>query len=121
LRFRTANGTHISEKGRLFAILVSVAWNLIWDLRVSRVITHPNIVLTESEIHNRWVKAINGALQRDRLLCDKIKFGILAFKKQSVLNTWSGLLLNEASLPDDWINEGVLVGIQPIVDKIGIG
>ncbi|KAJ7872702.1 hypothetical protein B0H13DRAFT_1633742 [Mycena leptocephala] len=98
LRFRTANGALISEKGRLFAILVSVAWNLIWDLRVSRVITHPNIVLTEPEIRNRWVKAINGALQRDRLLCDKVKLGILAFKKQSVLNTWSGLLLNEASL-----------------------
>jgi ribonuclease HI len=118
LRFRTANGALISEKGRLFAILVSVAWNLIWDLRVSR---HPNIVLTEPEIHNRWVKAINGALQRDRLLCDKVKFGILAFKKQFVLNTWSGLLLKEASLPDNWINEWVLVGIQPIVDKIGIG
>jgi hypothetical protein len=63
LWFRTANGTLISEKGGLFAILVSVTWNLIWDLQVSRVITHPNIVLTESEIHNRWVKAINGALQ----------------------------------------------------------
>jgi hypothetical protein len=60
-------------------------------------------------------------MQRDHLLCNKIKFGILAFKKQSVLNKLSGLLLNEASLPDNWINEGVLVGIQPIVDKIGIG
>jgi hypothetical protein len=54
-------------------------------------------------------------------LCDKIKFGILALKTQCVLNTWSGLLLEEASLLDNWINEGVLVGIQPIVHKIGIG
>ncbi|KAJ7839656.1 hypothetical protein B0H13DRAFT_1650072 [Mycena leptocephala] len=121
LRFRTVNGALISEKGRLFAIIVSVAWNLIWNLRVSRVITHPNIIITDTEIHNRWLKAINGALQRDRLLCDKIKFGTLALKKQCVLNMWSGLLLDEASLPDNWINEGVLVGIQPIVDKIGIG
>jgi ribonuclease HI len=123
LQFRTVNGALIiiSEKGRLFAIIVSVTWNLIWNLHVSRVITHPNIIITDTEIHNRLLKAINGALQRDHLLCDKIKFGTLALKKQCVLNMWSSLLLDEASLPDDWINEGVLVGIQPIVDKIGIG
>jgi hypothetical protein len=50
-----------------------------------------------------------------------MEFKTLALKKQCVLNTWSGLLLDEASLLDNWINEGVLVGIQPIVDKIGIG
>ncbi len=82
LRFRTANGVLISEKGRLFAIIVSVAWNLIWNLRVSRVITHPNIIITDIEIHNRWLKAINGALQRDCLLCDKIKFGTLTLKNE---------------------------------------
>ncbi|KAJ7855665.1 hypothetical protein B0H13DRAFT_1641799, partial [Mycena leptocephala] len=103
---------------RLFLIIVSVGWNLIWDLRVSRVIPHPNIVLTESEIHNRWLN--QWALLRDRFLCDKIKFGILGLKNQCVLNTWSGLLLDEASLPDNRINEGILLAVQPIVHKIGI-
>jgi hypothetical protein len=82
-------------------------------------------VVTLSNIHNHWVKVVNMALNRDRLLTSKIKFGALAFKKQLVLNTWSGLLLDEDSLPEDWTNEeGVLVGIQPLTDKTdktGIG
>ncbi|KAJ7697135.1 hypothetical protein B0H17DRAFT_1130451 [Mycena rosella] len=41
---------------------------------------------------------------------DKVKFGPVALNKQLVLKTWSGLLLDEASLPDDWTHEGVLVG-----------
>jgi len=71
--------------------------------------------------HNQWLRAINRALQRDRLLTDKIRFGPLAFNKQMVLNTWRGLLMDEALLPDDWTHEGVLVGIRPMSDRIGIG
>jgi hypothetical protein len=71
-------------------------------------------------IHNRWLNAINAALTRDRLLTDKIKFGLLALEKQQVLNTWSGLLMDEESLLDDWKNEGVLVDIRPMTDKHGI-
>ncbi|KAJ7760281.1 hypothetical protein DFH07DRAFT_740787 [Mycena maculata] len=76
---------------------------------------------TSFELHNRWLKSVNGALQRDRLLTDKIRFGPLALKKQRVLNTWSGLLMDEASLPDDWTYEGVLVGMRPLNDRHGIG
>jgi hypothetical protein len=66
---------------------------------------------------------VNRALRRDRLLTDKIKFGPLALKKQLVLNTWSGILMDEESLPDDWIYEGVLVGMRPISNdnRNGIG
>jgi hypothetical protein len=78
-------------------------------------------VFTTTEIHNRWLKVVSGALLRDRLLTDKIKFGPLALKKQLVSNTWSGLLMNEDSLPDDWTHEGVLVGMQPMNDRTGIG
>jgi hypothetical protein len=85
------------------------------------VITNPDRILTESAIHNQWLKAINGALQRDRLLTDQIRFGTLTLEKQLVLNTWSGLLMDEDSLPDDWTHEGVLVGIWPINDRHGIG
>jgi ribonuclease HI len=80
------------------------------------VITNPDRILTESAIHNQWLKAINGVLQRDRLLTDKIRFGPLALKEQLVLNTWSGLLMDEDSLLDNWTHEGVSVGIWPITD-----
>jgi hypothetical protein len=125
VKFKSAKGVVLPHKGRLFAILVSVAWHLIWNLRIDRVLRNPDLVVTLSNIHNHWVKMVNMALNRDRLLTSKIKFGALAFKKQLVLNTWSGLLLDEDSLPEDWTNEeGVLVGIQPLTDKTdktGIG
>jgi hypothetical protein len=57
------------------------------------------------------LKAVNAILTHDRLLTDKLRFGPLALKKQLVLNTWSGILLDEESLPDDWIPEEVLVGV----------
>jgi hypothetical protein len=102
----------IPQKGRLFAVIVSVAWHTIWNLRVNRVITNLDRILTESAIHDQWLKAINGALQRDRLLTDKIRFGTLMLKKQLVLNTWSGLPMDEDSLPDDWTHEGVYCSIS---------
>jgi len=121
VKFRSDKGTALPEKGRLFTILVSVAWHLIWNIRTNRVISSPDRTFNEMETHNQWLRAINRALQRDRLLTDKIRFGPLAFNKQMVLNTWSGLLMDEALLPDDWTHEGVLVGIRPMSDRIGIG
>jgi hypothetical protein len=35
--------------------------------------------LSQKEIHKQWLKAVNCAFQRDRLLTNKIKFGQLAF------------------------------------------
>jgi len=112
---------HSPGKGEVICILVSVAWHQIWNLRTSRVITTPGRTLDEKEIHNKWLRAINLALRHDRLLTNKIKFGPLALNKPLVLNTWSGLLMDEALLPDDWTHEGVLVGMRPICDQNGIG
>ncbi|KAJ7720752.1 hypothetical protein DFH07DRAFT_1008459, partial [Mycena maculata] len=71
---------------------------------------------------NQWLKAVDKVLQHDRILTDKIRFGTLALNKQQVLNTWSGILMDEDSLPDDWTyTEGVLVGMRPMTDKSGIG
>jgi ribonuclease HI len=67
------------------------------------------------------LKTINQALQQDCLLTDKVRFDSLALNKQLVLGTWSGLLLDEDSLLDDWTKEGVLVGMQPIIDQHGMG
>jgi hypothetical protein len=60
------------------------------------------------------------AVRRDCILTDKLRFETQAIKRQLVLNTWSGLLMDEDSLPDDRINTpGVLVGIRPKKDGIG--
>ncbi|KAJ6577104.1 hypothetical protein B0H10DRAFT_1836392 [Mycena sp. CBHHK59/15] len=111
----------IFRKTSVEAVLVSRAWHLIWNLRRTRVIENPGILPTNKEIHNRWLKAVNGVLQRDCLLTNKIRFGPLAFNTQLVLKTWSGLLMDEDSLPVDWTHEGVLVGMRPIIDRHGIG
>ncbi|KAJ6566047.1 hypothetical protein B0H19DRAFT_1066399 [Mycena capillaripes] len=115
LKFKRSRGTIRPEQGSLFAILVSFGLHLIWKLRVNRVITNPAANLTEANIHNQWLKGVNATVRRDRILIDKIKFGPLAMNKQVVLNTWSGLLMDEDSLPDDWtLTEGLLVGMWPL-------
>ncbi|KAJ7321571.1 hypothetical protein DFH08DRAFT_712864, partial [Mycena albidolilacea] len=77
---------------------------------------------SSTEIHNRWVSLINTALKQDILLTDRIRFGSLAIKKELVLHTWSGTLLDKESLPDDWIkSKGVLVGIWLTTLKDGVG
>ncbi|KAJ6448750.1 hypothetical protein C8R45DRAFT_772714, partial [Mycena sanguinolenta] len=92
-------------------LLVSVAWHQIWNWHTTQVNKTPERTVSEREVHNQWLSAINRALQRDCLLTNSIKFGPLALNQKLILNTWSGLLMNEASLPDDWTYEGVLVGM----------
>ncbi|KAJ7258644.1 hypothetical protein C8J57DRAFT_1073684, partial [Mycena rebaudengoi] len=98
---KAEHGDRRKAKGRLFANLVSVERHLIWNLRDSRVIENPDRVLTQMQVHNQWLTTINAALRRDCLLTDTIKFGPLALKKQLILNTWSGLLMDKDSLLDD--------------------
>ncbi|KAJ7195055.1 hypothetical protein GGX14DRAFT_377294, partial [Mycena pura] len=113
VKFKHSNGKIIPAMGRLFAILVSTAWHTIWNIRNDKVLKNPHRNITDVEIHNRWLKSVNSALGRDRILTNKIKFGNLALNKDLVLRTWSGLLMNEDALPDDWTyTVGVLVGIH---------
>ncbi|KAJ6601985.1 hypothetical protein DFH09DRAFT_1069528 [Mycena vulgaris] len=115
VKFKHPSRKIIPAMGRLFAILVSTAWHTIWNIRNNRVLKTPGRNITDSEIHNRWVKSINSALGRDQILTNKLKFGDLALNKDLVLRTWSGLLMNEDSLPDDWTyTVGDLLGIQPL-------
>ncbi|KAJ6534326.1 hypothetical protein B0H19DRAFT_862241, partial [Mycena capillaripes] len=109
-RFTSPKGKPIPAQSRFFTIIVSTSMSLIWSLRNERVLeTHT--MASENEIHNRWVSLMNAALNRDRLLSNCARFGSLATKKQLVLNIWSGTLLDEDSLPDDWtIVKGVLGG-----------
>ncbi|KAJ6512810.1 hypothetical protein C8R45DRAFT_771814, partial [Mycena sanguinolenta] len=52
-------------------------------------------------------------LKRNQLFTNKIHFGHLAINRRIILHTWSGILWDEDSLPDDWIqSDQVLVGIR---------
>ncbi|KAJ6506347.1 hypothetical protein C8R47DRAFT_1192275 [Mycena vitilis] len=120
-RFKSIKGTPIPAKNRFFAILISNSMRLLWTLRNERLF-ESRPCPSEREIHNRWVAALNTALRRDQLLTNNFKFGHLALKKHIVLKTWSGTLLDEDSLPDDWSKlKGVLVGIRPITQQNGVG
>jgi hypothetical protein len=81
-KFKSTKGIVLPEKERLFALLVSIAWHVICKLHVNRVVKNPGSTLDEKIVHNQWVKAINTALSRGRLLTNKIGFGTLAFKTQ---------------------------------------
>ncbi|KAJ6622257.1 hypothetical protein B0H10DRAFT_1788385 [Mycena sp. CBHHK59/15] len=115
VKFKHSNGKLIPAMGRLFAISEYGPRLTIWNIRNDKVLKNPHRNITDVEIHNRWLKSVNSALGRDRILTNKMKFGNLALNKDLVLRTWSGLLMNEAALPDDWTyTVGVLVGIQPL-------
>jgi hypothetical protein len=73
VKFKSDKGVIIPEKRRLFAIIVSAARHLTWNLRLSRVVTTPDRISTVTEIHNQWLKAVDRALQCDHILTDKIK------------------------------------------------
>ena len=102
-------------RNRLFTILALESAHLIWKLRCTWLIENKgdqSKLLSENEIHNKWVKAINMRLKFDKLQMDTKRYGSCAIKADLVLKTWSGVLLNEGNLPDNWIWEsGVLVGI----------
>ncbi|KAJ6551930.1 hypothetical protein B0H19DRAFT_950337 [Mycena capillaripes] len=126
-RFTSPKGKPIPVQSRFFTIIVSTSKSLIWSLRNERV-PETHTMASENKIHNRWeihnrcVSWMNAALNRDRLLSNCARFGSLATRKQLVLNTWSGTLLDEDSLPDDWtIVKGVLGGIRPTTRKNRVG
>lgn len=117
ITFNNENGKKITGKSRLFNILGLVSAHLIWKLRCERTIKYKGNqekFHSETEIYNRWLHAINTRLKFDRLLTDSKRYGKKALKVETVLKTWSGLLLHEENLPDNWVhNAGVLVGMAP--------
>ncbi|KAJ7850621.1 hypothetical protein B0H14DRAFT_2171627, partial [Mycena olivaceomarginata] len=63
--FVSQTGRQASEKSRLFTTLVSISFNLIWNLRTTRRIERnddPEQNASNTQIHNRWVAAVNAAL-----------------------------------------------------------
>lgn len=116
-KFYNSNRKNKPGKNRLFKIIVLESAHLIWKLRCEHVIKfegRKEKFHSEVEIYNRWVHTINMRLKFDRLLTDSSRYGKKALKTELVLRTWSGVLLNEENLLDNWVhNSGVLVGMAP--------
>ena len=114
--FKDSKGKISRGDNRLFRILITESAHLIWKLRCERRIAkqdNPDLYHSETEIHNRWLQAINARLALDQLLSNKAKYQKKALPTSLVLCTWSGILLQETNLPSNWIREsGVLVGIE---------
>ncbi|KAJ6536953.1 hypothetical protein B0H19DRAFT_1079352 [Mycena capillaripes] len=112
--FRNGDGKRDEGAERLYRILMSEAAYLIWRLRNERVLTpgRNGEPATEQEIVNRWNYQVNYRLQVDITLANRPpdrKKPALAPKK--ILETWSGTLENEGSMPNNWLREPrVLVG-----------
>ncbi|KAJ7673854.1 hypothetical protein DFH06DRAFT_1445365 [Mycena polygramma] len=112
--FKSDDGKVKAGDARLYRILMSESAHLIWKLRCERVIHRGGEHATDTEIHNRWVATMNNRLQLDCRMTDR-KYEKKAVPVKTVLRTWTGVLHEEDSLPDNWTGGAeVLVGIQPI-------
>jgi ribonuclease HI len=110
--FRDDKGKLKRGSQRLYRILISESAYLIWKLRNDRVISRAGAPTTKEEIINKWKFAINQRLQVDIMLANRPMRGKRpALASKLVLETWSGILDNERSLPANWLREPrVLVG-----------
>ncbi|KAJ7890740.1 hypothetical protein B0H13DRAFT_1626199 [Mycena leptocephala] len=110
--FRDEKGKIKRGTQRLYRVLMSESAYLIWKLWNDRVISREGEPATEDEIINKWKFSINQRLQVDKLLASRpIKGKRPALAPQLVLETWSGTLDEESSLPANWLREPrVLVG-----------
>ncbi|EIW80720.1 hypothetical protein CONPUDRAFT_40291, partial [Coniophora puteana RWD-64-598 SS2] len=113
--FRNPKGKKLTGASRLFKIVVSESAHLIWKLRCERIHNmhqNPPEAHPPLEVEHRWIRRLNQRLTLDTLLTNRRRFGPRAIKDKLVLQTWSGALLNEDGLSDNWIHDtGVLVGI----------
>jgi exonuclease III len=114
--FRDKKGRKMPELDRFYRILRSESDYLIWVIRCKRRIEDGDDVekqITELEAHNRLVAALNKRLHVDIALTNIYKFENKALPQDIVLATWKGALLEENTLPKDWLKvDGVLVGIR---------
>ncbi|KAJ7353707.1 hypothetical protein DFH08DRAFT_692264, partial [Mycena albidolilacea] len=97
---------------QLYRILMSESTYQIWLIRNNLVITWDSAPASEEEIKNKWKFAVNQRLQVDKSLANRPLQGKHpALAQKLVLETWSGTLDNESSLPANWLREPrVLVG-----------
>ncbi|KAJ7885462.1 hypothetical protein B0H13DRAFT_2235279 [Mycena leptocephala] len=108
--FKDDSGKPRPALARLYKILMTESAHVIWKLRCDSVIGREGTPPSTHEVHNRWVKVMNERLEIDINLTNKLKYGKQhALSPALVLDTWCGTLLDEDTLPDDWLREtGVL-------------
>lgn len=95
---------------RFYRILVIKSAYLIWKLRCGGVIQNENTSFIRQEVL-KWIRTMNDRLSLDREATNP-KYGRKALSRKMVLRTWSGVLMDKNSLPDDWLGETkILVGI----------
>ena len=114
-KFTSKTGRRKFGAERLYRILMTESAHLIWKIRCERVFgkNDRRQGYTTQELKNRWLSVINKRLALDQAMTDR-KYATKAISTKVVLCTWSGVLQNESSLPQNWINySGVLVGIRP--------
>ncbi len=115
VQIKTAEGKVDSAATRLYRIMMTEMVHLIWKVRCQRRIQRgddaPTTWHTSDEIRNLWVDTMNRRLTVDRMLVNKHRYGSRALKKSMILSTWKGTLLNERSLPEDWIDQCGVLGI----------
>ncbi|KAJ7912023.1 hypothetical protein B0H13DRAFT_1614001, partial [Mycena leptocephala] len=109
-------GQSLPGASRLYRILISESVFTIWKVRNSSVISQGGQSLSDAEIHNRWLHAINQRLNLDRPLTNQARYGKqFSLKPELVLQTWSSTLKDEEDLPEEWLRVPKdLVGIEPL-------
>ncbi|KAI9057385.1 hypothetical protein FKP32DRAFT_1583970, partial [Trametes sanguinea] len=103
----------VDEKGRtrsgatrLVSIVLTEAAYLIWVMRCERVIDwqeQPDKQHNDKEAVNRLVATINKRWLLDRALTKSRLAGSKTISKQTLIQTWSGLLINEPVDDVDWV------------------
>ncbi|KZP05599.1 RnaseH-domain-containing protein, partial [Athelia psychrophila] len=111
--YKTEDGKKLTGSNRLYRIIISESAYLIWKIRCKRLLESKpdDPIITEKEVHNKWIKSINLRLELDKALT-KDSFEKKALPRSKVLQTWRKTIRNEKNLPPDWIrHKGVVVGI----------
>ncbi|KAJ7574755.1 hypothetical protein C8J56DRAFT_802504 [Mycena floridula] len=117
VHFTDGTGKYRPALSRFFRILVTETVHTIWKIRCSTVLNRNNVAMAVPQVHNMWVHSMNERLKIDRSLTSVSRYGKKALPVKTVLDTWSGALRDEASLPDSWIWEPrVLVGVEPMTN-----
>ncbi|KAJ7724596.1 hypothetical protein DFH07DRAFT_724112, partial [Mycena maculata] len=102
-----------SGANRLYRILVTESTYLIWKLSNKSVTQNRGTAPSAYAAHKRWVSLMNEQLKIDCFMATaKSNQNKILVPPGVVLQTWSRTLLNEMSLPKDWLRDPrVLVGI----------
>ncbi|KAJ7580884.1 hypothetical protein C8J56DRAFT_896233 [Mycena floridula] len=115
VHFKDDTGKYRPALSRFFRIIVTETVHTIWKICCSTVLNRNNVAMAVPQVHNMWVHSMNKHLKIDRSLTSVSRYGKKALSVKTVLDTWSGALRDEASLPNSWIWEPrVLVGVEPM-------